>query len=252
MSKKLVIRYVRVSTFDQTTDKYIKEDDEKNGIHVIEEKISGYKVPLFEREKGILIKQMVLEGRVKEIICYSVDRISRSVKDLTEIISFLHENNVCLVIENLGVRSLVEKDVDGVVEYVETPTINFLIYLQGCFAELNYWEQREKQALGIKRAKEMGVYKQNDKVRGKEKMEKWINKPKIQKTIKVLRENPNMKNCDVAKLCDLHYHSVRKVRKVVGIEKMEKKKVEEWKKNQVFNEIGSSEFVDLMEGFKSD
>lgn len=246
MKEKLVIRYVRVSTFDQTTDKYIKEDDEKNGIHVIEEKISGYKVPLFEREKGILIKQMVLEGRVKEIICYSVDRISRSVKDLTDIISFLHENNVCLVIENLGVRSLVEKDVDGVVEYVETPTINFLIYLQGCFAELNYWERREKQALGIKRAKEMGVYKQNDKVRGKEKMEKWINKPKIQKAIKVLRENPNMKNCDVAKLCDLHYHSVRKVRKVVGIEKMEKKKVEEWKKNQVFNEIGSSEYVDLM------
>ena len=157
MSKKLVIRYVRVSTFEQTTDKYIKEDDEKNGIHVIEEKISGYKVGLFEREKGKLIKQMVLEGRVKEIICYSVDRISRSVKDLTEIISFLHENNVCLVIENLGVRSLVEKDVDGVVEYVETPTINFLIYLQGCFAELNYWERREKQALGIKRAKE--IYK---------------------------------------------------------------------------------------------
>ena len=245
MSKKLVIRYVRVSTFDQTTDKYIKEDDEKNGIHVIEEKISGYKVPLFEREKGILIKQMVLEGRVKEIICYSVDRISRSVKDLTDIISFLHENNVCLVIENLGVRSLVEKDVDGVVEYVETPTINFLIYLQGCFAELNYWERREKQALGINRAKEMGVYKQNDKVRGKEKMEKWINKPKIQKVIKVLRENPNMKNCDVAKLCDLHYHSVRKVRKVVGIEKMEKKKVEEWKKNQVFNEISTFEWVEL-------
>ena len=77
-------------------------------------------------------------------------------------------------------------------------------------------------------------------------MEKWINKPKIQKVIKVLRENPNMKNCDVAKLCDLHYHSVRKVRKVVGIEKMEKKKVEEWKKNQVFNEIGSIEFVDLI------
>jgi len=33
---------------------------------------------------------------------------------------------------------------------------------------------------------------------------------------------------------------------MVGIEKMEKKKVEEWKKNQVFNEIGSSEYVDLI------
>jgi hypothetical protein len=38
MSDKLVIRYVRVSTFEQTTDKYKKEDDEKNGIHTIEEK----------------------------------------------------------------------------------------------------------------------------------------------------------------------------------------------------------------------
>ena len=71
MSDKLVIRYVRVSTFEQTTDKYKKEDDEKNGIHTIEEKISGYKVGLFDREKGKLIKQMILEGRVKEIICYS-------------------------------------------------------------------------------------------------------------------------------------------------------------------------------------
>ena len=61
MSNKLVIRYVRVSTFEQTTDKYKKEDDEKNGIHTIEEKISGYKVGLFDREKGKLIKQMILE-----------------------------------------------------------------------------------------------------------------------------------------------------------------------------------------------
>ena len=247
MSDKLVIRYVRVSTFEQTTDKYKKEDDEKNGIHTIEEKISGYKVGLFDREKGKLIKQMILEDRVKEIICYSVDRISRSVKDLTEIISFLHKNNVCLVIENLGVRSLVEKDVNGVIEFVETPTINFLIYLQGCFAELNYWERREKQALGISKAKEMGVYKQNDKVRGKEKMENWINKPKIQKAIKFLRENPSMKNCDVAKLCDLHYHSVRKVRKLVGIEKMEQKEGEEYVKGlQEQPLVSPFEFVELM------
>jgi len=44
----------------------------------------------------------------------------------------------------------------------------------------------------------------------------------------------------------------KKQRKLRSIEIMNKQKVEEWKKNQVFNEIGSSEFVDLMEGLKRD
>lgn len=219
MKKKLTVRYVRVSTLSQTTDKYKKEDDELNGIHTMEEKISGYKVPLFEREQGILLKEMILEDRVNEIICYSVDRISRSVKDLTDIISFLHSHNVCLSIENLGVKSLVEKEVNGEVEYVETPTINFLIYLQGCFAELNYWERREKQLLGVEKAKQKGIYKMRTKQRGKETLENWLNKPKIKKAIIFLRENPNMKNCDIGKICDLHYHSIRKIRTVCDIPK---------------------------------
>ena len=56
--------------------------------------------------------------------------------------------------------------------------------------------------------------------RSKEKIEDWIRKPKIQKAINFLRENPNVKNCDVAKICDLHYHSIRKIRTIVGIQKV--------------------------------
>jgi hypothetical protein len=58
-----------------------------------------------------------------------------------------------------------------------------------------------------------------------------------------------MKNLELAKLGGVHFNTITKIRKMVGIEKMEKKKVEEWKKNQVFNEIGSIEFVDLMEKY---
>ena len=77
--------------------------------------------------------------------------------------------------------------------------------------------------------------------------EHWINKPKIQKAIKFLRENPSMKNCDVAKLCDLHYHSVRKVRKLVGIEKMEQKQGEEYVKGLKEQPIVSAfELTELM------
>lgn len=218
MKDKLIVRYVRVSTIQQNTEKYIKEDDEKNGIHIIEEKVSGYKVGLFDRPKGIILKEMIMEGRVKELIIYSVDRLSRSVKDLSSVIDFLHKYDVCLTIENLGVRSLIEKEIEGKVVLTPSPMINFMIMLQGCYSELNYWERREKQALGIEKAKIKKKYN-HGKVRGNEKIEDWLKKPKNQRAINYLRENPSMKNCDVAKLCDLHYHSIRKIRMICKIPK---------------------------------
>ena len=65
-----------------------------------------------------------------------------------------------------------------------------------------------------------GVYDNQQRKRSKEKIEDWIRKPKIQKAINFLRENPKVKNCDVAKICDLHYHSIRKIRTIVGIQKV--------------------------------
>ena len=64
--------------------------------------------------------------------------------------------------------------------------------------------------------------------------------------IELIEKYPYMKNLELAKLRGVHFNTITKIRKMVGIEKMEKKKVEEWKKNQVFNEIGSIEFVDLI------
>lgn len=54
-----------------------------------------------------------------------------------------------------------------------------------------------------------------------------------------------MKNLELAKLGGVHFKTITKIRKMVGIEKMEKKKVEEWKKNQVFDEISTFEWVEL-------
>lgn len=62
----------------------------------------------------------------------------------------------------------------------------------------------------------------------------------------LIEKYPYIKNLELAKLSGVHFITITKIRKMMGIEKMEKKKVEEWKKNQVFNEIGSSEFVDLI------
>ena len=247
MNKKMTYRYVRVSTLQQTTDKYLKDDDLEKGIIPIEEHISGYKVSFFDRPQGAFLKSQIEKGLVEKIICYSPDRIARRLEDLTSVVNYLNEMGVNLQIESLGIETLSKKVIDGEIVYEPSRMAKFIIDLSGAFAELNYFERREKQLLGISNAKRRGIYNQPHKRRGKEKMENWINKPKIQKAIKFLRENPSMKNGDVAKLCDLHYHTIRKVRKVVGIEKMNKKQGEEFVKGlQEQPIVSSSEFVDLM------
>jgi len=228
MSKKLVYRYVRVSTFDQTTDKYHKDDDKERGIIGVEEHISGYKVAFFDREQGKYLKSQIEKGLVEKIICYSPDRIARKLEDLTSVVNYLNDMGVNLQIESLGIETLSKKVVNGEITYIPSRMAKFIIDLSGAFSELNYWERREKQRLGIDNAMSRGVYDNQQRKRSKDKIEDWIRKPKIEKAIKFLRENPSMKNCDVAKLCDLHYHSVRKVRKMVGIEKMDKIQGEEY------------------------
>ena len=56
-----------------------------------------------------------------------------------------------------------------------------------------------------------------------------------------------MKNLELAKLGGVHFNTITKVRKMVGIEKMSKKQGEEFVKglkNQPI--VSSSEFVELM------
>lgn len=217
--KKLVYRYIRVSTLEQTTDKYHKDDDKEKGIIPIEEHISGYKTHFFDREMGGFLKSQIDKGLVEKIICYSPDRIARKLEDLTSVVNYLNDMGVNLQIESLGIETLSKKIVDGEITYQPSRMAKFIIDLSGAFSELNYWERREKQMLGIANAKKRKVYELNDKRRGKEKIESWLNKPKVVKAIKFLRENPSMKNCDVAKLSDLHYHSIRKVRMLCDIPK---------------------------------
>ena len=207
-----ILRYNRCSTLEQNLDYQKKNENSINYSFVFDEKTSGMQ-PFFEREKGSIVKELILESKIDEISVYSVDRISRSIKDLCNIIEFLHENNVSLSIENLGVKSLV----DG----KETPAIMFLIHLQGAFAAMNYYDRREKQLAGIERAKLKGVYSNRTKQRGKETIDKWMRKPKIRKAIEIIKENPKMKNCDIAKISELHYNTIRKVRNLIQIPKAE-------------------------------
>ena len=84
------LRYVRVSSNSQKVDRQVEEGDRTKFDFFLEEKVSG-KTELFQREKGSIIKELILEGKIDVVSIYSVDRISRNLKDLLSVI-YLYYN----------------------------------------------------------------------------------------------------------------------------------------------------------------
>ena len=230
------LRYVRVSSNSQKVDRQVEEGDRTKFDFFLEEKVSG-KTELFSREKGSIIKELVLEGKVDVVSIYSVDRISRNLKDLLSVIDFFHENGVALQIDNLGITSLIDGKVN--------PSIMIIVQMMGAFSQLENEWRSERQMEGIRRAKEKGVYEMREHHRRRETKKEFLNKHR--KTIELIGKYPSMKNFELAKLGGVHFNTITKIRKIIGIQKMEKKQGEEFVKGLEKQPIvSSSEFVDLM------
>lgn len=236
MSDMKVLRYVRVSSNSQKVDRQVEEGDRTKYNYFLEEKVSG-KTELFQREKGSIIKELVLEKKIDVVSIYSVDRISRNLKDLLSVIDFFHENGVALQIDNLGITSLVEGKVN--------PSIMIIVQMMGAFSQLENEWRKERQMSGIRRAKEKGVYEMREHHRRRETKKEFLNKHK--KTIELIEKYPSMKNIELAKLGGVHFNTITKLRKVIGIQKMEMKQGEEYVeglKNQPV--VSPFEFAELM------
>ena len=203
-----ILRYVRVSSQSQRVDRQVEEGDRTKYDFFLEEKVSG-KTELFQREKGSIIKELVLEKKVDVVSIYSVDRISRNLKDLLSVIDFFHENGVALQIDNLGITSLVEGKVN--------PSIMIIVQMMGAFSQLENEWRVERQMEGIRRAKEKGVYEMREHHRRRETKKEFLNKHK--KTIEMMEKYPHMKNVELAKIGMVHYNTITKIRKVMGISK---------------------------------
>tara|TARA_B110000503_G_scaffold77975_1_gene119977 strand:+ start:1177 stop:1806 length:630 start_codon:yes stop_codon:yes gene_type:complete len=201
-----ILRYVRVSSNSQKVDRQVEEGDRTRYSFFLEEKVSG-KTELFKREKGSIIKELILEGKIDVVSIYSVDRISRNLIDLLSVIDFFHDNGVALQIDNLGITSLIEGKTN--------PSIMIIVQMMGAFSQLENEWRSERQMEGIRRAKEKGVYKMREHHRRRETKMEF--KTKHKKTIELIEKYPNMKNIELAKLGGVHFNTITKLRKVVGI-----------------------------------
>ena len=148
--KRCVI-YARVSTDSQTTDNQINELNrvaELKGYKIVhtfkDEGISGAKGR--DERKGF---DELIKGAVKKdfdmILCWSVDRLGRSLQDLVSFLNEIHSVNCDLYIHQSGIDT-------------STPSGKMMFQMCGVFAEFDRGMIRERVISGQNRAKEQGKH----------------------------------------------------------------------------------------------
>ena len=134
------VGYRRVSSTDQNLDRQDLGDVEK----VFEEKISGK-----DRNRSALTElvQFVREG--DNVVIYSIDRLARDLRDLQSIIQELNDKGA--TVEFLTERLTFSG--------ADDPFSKLQLQMMGAFAEFERNIIKKRQAEGIAKAKQRGVYK---------------------------------------------------------------------------------------------
>lgn len=135
------VGYRRVSSIEQNLDRQELIGCDK----VFEEKISGASK---ERKALKDMIDWVREG--DEVLVWSIDRLARDLRDLQDIISTLNNKGVSISFISEGLSFSADKN-DALAK--------LQLQMMGAFSEFERSIIRKRQAEGIAKAKEKGVYK---------------------------------------------------------------------------------------------
>lgn len=141
-------KYIRVSTTEQNIDRQLI--NRKDYAHIYKDRVSG-SVSFFDRQAGGQVKKAVVTGDLTELHVASIDRLGRDVGDILHVVDFLNRHGVNLVVENLGMYSLTDRQ--------PNPTFKLIVSVLGNVAEMERQSLLERQRQGIAIAKAKGIYR---------------------------------------------------------------------------------------------
>ena len=190
-------KYIRVSTPEQNTSR------QEDGLIPIVDICSG-SIPFEDREAGQELMKRTQLGYVKSISVHSIDRLGRNTLDILTTIKWFTRQQVNIISQKEGLQTLLE---DG----TENPTAKLIVGILGTLAEFELSRIRERQAEGIKKAKERGVYKTNGGNRKKETKTKFLSKSKNALCLKELQRGNSVRRA--ALLSGVSLMTAHKVKK---------------------------------------
>ncbi|NOU62225.1 recombinase family protein [Marinifilum caeruleilacunae] len=177
MNKK-IYKYTRVSTTEQNEARQVGGLEKYEGETFVD-KVSG-KVAFADRPEGKKIIQAVKDGLISDLIVLEVDRLGRDIIDVLAVLKFMKENEVCVTVHSLGLKSLIDEK--------SNQTFDLITTVLAQVAQMEYERIKERQREGIAKAKERGVYK--GRVKGS----------KNKDSISLVTKYPNVAACLEAKM----------------------------------------------------
>jgi DNA invertase Pin-like site-specific DNA recombinase len=191
----MIVKYIRISTTEQNTDRQEKFDGK-----VYIDKISG-STPFAERPQA---KKLLNNKEITEIHVHSIDRLGRNTLDIMQTIQNFTSIGINVVSDKEGLNTIV----DG----KENPIAKMMIGILGTLAEFELSRGRESKAEGIANAKLKGVY-MGRKKGTTESIDKFVNKASTQAILKYLKQNESTKR--TALLSKTSEGTVKKVKKLI-------------------------------------
>ena len=204
------VKYIRVSTKDQNIARQTNQNT-PNGIKVLEviDKCSG-SIPFSERDNAPKVLKMAKEGEIDTLLVDSIDRLGRNTLDILQTIQEF---------TNLGVNVKSEKEgLETLIGGKENPIAKLMINIMATLAEFERERILERQAEGIQRAWNRGVYKTNGGNKKPLSVEAFLNKEKNAKCLKELKRGESLRRASL--LAGVSLGTAQKVSKLAGAKGM--------------------------------
>ncbi len=194
------IKYNRVSTLQQTGDRF-SLDKEIYDL-VLFDKVSGT-VPFNERPKGYQLVQLVKNKKVSELVVEEFSRLGRNTGDVIRTLDWLEENEVNVVIKNLGLQSRPSGK--------KNPIWKMISSVMSSLYEMELENIKERTMVGRQ------VYVQKGGLLGRpsgtsETTKHFLAKPKNQEIVKLLERG--LKYSEIQKILECSPKTIKKVKEL--------------------------------------
>ncbi len=199
------IKYNRTSTLNQTGERY-KMDKERYDLTLFDKGVSG-KVPFKEREKGMVLVQLIQNGEVETIVVEELSRLGRNTVDVLTTLQWLEEKGVNVVVRGMG---NLQSHVDG----KKNPIWNLITSVMSSLYELEREQIKERTEMGRKMYVINGG-KLGRKTGSNENIQSFLQKPKVRQIQSLLEKGKSVR--DICGRLEVSPTTVVKVRKYVEV-----------------------------------
>ena len=194
------VKYNRVSTLQQTGDRF--SIDKENYDLVLFDKVSGT-IPFNERPKGIELVNLIKNNKVSELVVEEFSRLGRNTGDVIRTLEWLDENEVNVVIRNLGLQSRPNGK--------KNPIWKMISSVMSSLYEMELENIKERTMVGRQ------VYVQKGGKLGRpdgtsESTKHFLSKPKNQEIVKLLERG--LKYSEIQKILECSPKTIKKVKEL--------------------------------------